>query len=119
MIEILQPDFVFEDDRGALFQLVHDGFRQINAVYSKAGSQRGNHSHNINREAFFVVSGSFELRYAGTSGSGSRVFHQGEMFLIPPGVSHSFVFLEDTILIGMYDVGVELGDGTKDIVAAT
>jgi len=119
MIEILQPDFVFEDDRGTLFQLVHDGFKQINAVYSKAGSVRGNHSHRVNREAFFVAAGSFELRYGDSSGSESRVFHKGEMFLIPPGVSHSFAFLEDTILIGMYDVGVELGDGTKDIVAAT
>lgn len=119
MIEILQPDFVFEDERGALFQLVHDGFKQINAVYSKAGAVRGNHSHRINREAFFVVEGSFELKYSGSSGSGSRVFHKGDMFLIPPGVSHSFVFLEDTILIGMYDIGVELGDGSKDIVEAT
>ena len=118
MIEILKQDFVFEDDRGALYQLVHDGFRQINAVYSKAGSVRGNHSHRLNSEAFFVIEGSFELRYGEGSGSGKRNFHKGDMFLIPPGVSHSFSFLEDTILIGMYDIGVELADGTKDIVAA-
>ena len=38
------------------------------------------------------------------------------MFLIEPEVMHSFIYLEDTTLIGFYDKGVELPDGTKDII---
>ena len=37
------------------------------------------------------------------------------MFDIPPLVAHDFIFLDDTILIGLYDKGVELANGEKDI----
>jgi dTDP-4-dehydrorhamnose 3,5-epimerase-like enzyme len=43
MIKILKPDFVFEDERGSLVQLVRDGYKQINVVTSKAGVERGRH----------------------------------------------------------------------------
>jgi len=37
------------------------------------------------------------------------------MFLIPPFVNHSFCYHTDTLLASMYDVGVELPNGEKDI----
>ena len=43
MIKILKPDFVFEDERGSLVQLVREGYKQINVVVSKAGYERGRH----------------------------------------------------------------------------
>ena len=61
MIEIIKPDFVFEDERGALIQLVHEGWKQINVAVSKAGFERGNHFHKFNREGFYVVEGAFTL----------------------------------------------------------
>ena len=37
------------------------------------------------------------------------------MFVIKPYIMHSFYFIQDTVLASMYDLGVELEDGKKDI----
>ena len=37
------------------------------------------------------------------------------MFEIEPYTIHSFEFIEPTMLVSMYSMGVELADGKKDI----
>lgn len=115
MIEILTPDFEFGDDRGFLCQLVHGGYKQVNVVYSNKGVYRGGHYHKINTEAFYVVSGAFEVTVTDGEKKQIYTFKKGDMFSIKPGVWHDFNYVEDTVLVGLYDVGVELDDGTKDI----
>ena len=62
LIEILSPDFTFSDDRGTLTQIVHKGFSQVNAVFTKAGKIRGNfHYHEHTKELFFIIKGKIEL----------------------------------------------------------
>ena len=117
MIKIIKPDFVFEDERGTLTQLVHGGYNQINVVTSKAGVERGNHYHALNREGFYVVEGRFSLDASLDGKSESYEFKKGDMFIIEPNVMHRFVYLEDTVLVAFYDKGVELTDGTKDIIS--
>lgn len=118
MITIIKPDFVFEDERGSLVQLVHEGFRQINSVRSLPGSARGGHYHAFNREAFYVVSGSFDVTASLGEESETRRFSTGDMFIIEKNVVHSMNYLEETVLVVMYDVGVELPGGGKDIIPA-
>ena len=115
MVEILTPDFKFEDERGCLVQLVHEGFHQVNITTAKKGCVRGGHYHKMNREAFYIVSGAIELRRREEEEAETHIFHAGDMFLIPPFVQHDFVFREDTIFVSLYDLGVEFSDGTKDI----
>ena len=55
LIEFIKPDFEFADDRGALTQLVHGGWKQVNYITSVAGAFRGNHYHLQNKEAFFIM----------------------------------------------------------------
>lgn len=117
MIEIIKPDFIFEDSRGSLVQLIHEGYRQINVVTSKAGVERGNHFHRFNKEGFYVVEGAFLLEVSLNGKSESYEFRKGDMFIIRPDVMHRFVYREDTTLVAFYDKGVELPDGTKDIIA--
>ena len=117
MIEIIKPDFIFEDDRGSLVQLIHEGYSQINVVTSKAGVERGNHYHAANREGFYVVEGSFLLEASLNEKKESYEFKKGDMFIIEPYVMHRFVYREDTVLVAFYDKGVEFPDGTKDIIA--
>lgn len=113
LIEVLKPDYVFEDDRGILAQLVDHGFKQINVIKSKAGSLRGNHYHKINREVFYVVQGDFVLTAQKDGMIEAQHFHTGDMFLVPPYVIHRFQYESDSILVGMYDVGVFI-DNTMD-----
>ena len=116
MIRIIKPDFVFEDERGTLTQLIHEGYNQINVVTSKAGVERGNHYHALNREGFYVVEGSFLLEASFDGKKESYQFKKGDMFIIEPNVMHRFTYVEDTVLVAFYDKGVELPDGTKDIL---
>lgn len=115
MIDILKPDFEFADERGKLTQLVNKGFSQINVIESKAGTLRGGHFHKFNKEAFYIVSGSLELTVKKDDKYRKITFSKNDMFLIHEFVIHDFYFLSDTILVSMYDKGVELFDGQKDI----
>lgn len=117
LIEFIKPDFEFADDRGSLRQLVHDGWKQVNYIVSKAGSFRGNHYHKENREAFFVISGSFKFTAESEDGKIKEEYDMkaGDFFAVPPYINHSFDYIEDTELISLYSDGVEKADGTKDI----
>lgn len=118
MIKILKPDFVFNDDRGMLCQLVHEGYKQVNVVRSVAGAARGGHYHALNNEAFYILKGKVTVVAVSESEKEEYTFASGDMFEIARGVVHYFDFLEETFLVSFYDVGVELPDGTKDIIPA-
>ncbi len=117
MIEILKPEFEFTDERGELKQLVHEGYNQLNFVRSNAGTFRGRHCHKLNRETFYVIEGSLEFAARKDGLEERRVFKKDDMFSIDKNVYHDFNFLSDTILLAMYDKGVELKDGEMDIIA--
>ena len=116
LIEILQPDFTFTDERGTLTQLVHGGYDQVNAVFTRAGAVRGRfHYHKENRETFFILAGKAAVRVEKDGVREEYVFTAGDMFTIPPFVRHDFQYVDDTYLVGMYSGCVEKPDGTKDI----
>lgn len=111
MLHIMKADFHFEDGRGIIDQLIHDGYKQINVITSKKGVFRGGHYHKQNAEAFYVVSGKLTV----TVNDEVQTFSQGDFFGIDPYDMHGFIFDEETTLVSMYSDGVELSDGTKDI----
>lgn len=116
LVKILKPDFTFSDDRGNITQICSGGYRQINSVFSKKGAVRGSgHYHKYNSEAFFIVSGQIELRLSRDGISEKYIFSGGDMFEIAPETRHSFLYLADTYLVGLYSGSVILPDGTKDI----
>lgn len=116
MIKILEPDFKFEDERGVLIQLIHDGFKQINVITSESDVKRGGHYHEINKEAFFIINGKIKLLLSRNNHEEEYHFKSGDMFLIEKNVYHEFEFLENTTLISLYDKGVELPNGKMDIL---
>ncbi len=117
LIEFIKPDFSFSDDRGSIFQLVHDGWKQVNYIASLPGARRGGHYHKDNKEAFYVISGGFTLtaERPETNETETHEIKTGDFFTIAPGVKHSFAYHEPTQMISFYDQGVEKPDGTKDI----
>lgn len=115
LIEIIKPDFVYEDQRGSLTQLVREGYSQVNVIASKGQCVRGGHYHKQNQEAFYIVSGQLRLRVGKEQNQEEYTFQEGDMFVIPPFVWHDFEFITDTLLVSMYDNGVELSTGEKDI----
>lgn len=117
LVEVIKPDFEFADGRGLLIQLVHEGFSQVNYVFSKKDSIRGNfHYHGLNKETFFVVSGKLDLYLEYNGRREFHTFETGAMFSIAKEISHKLIFQTDTQMIVLYDVGIELENGRKDIV---
>jgi quercetin dioxygenase-like cupin family protein len=115
MLEILQPDFEFEDDRGKLVQLVHGDYEQVNVLVSRKGVFRGGHYHKVSSEAFYVISGSVELTAERGGRKITQMFRKGNFFRIEPLVVHSMRFPENCILLALYDRCIELKNGEKDI----
>ena len=115
LIEFVKPDFVFESEAGCLSQLVHSGYKQINSIISYKDSTRGGHYHKYNKELFYVIHGSFKLIVWKNDIKEEYKIKKNDMFIIPSYVYHSFEYFEDTILIGMYDNGIELDNNVKDI----
>ena len=117
LLEIIEPDFSFTDERGTLAQIAHEGVAQVNAVFTKKGAVRGNyHYHKHASETFYILSGSVRVTARSEGEEETRVFGAGDAFRIPPLVRHTFAYLEDTYLVGLYSARVELPDGTKDII---
>lgn len=115
MIEVLKPDFEFNDNRGKLLQLLHGEIAQVNYVESNPSSLRGGHYHKLNKETFFIIDGEVEVTVRKEGKEEKISFRSGDMFSIEKNVIHSFDYKKFTTLIVTYDKGVELADGTKDI----
>ena len=116
LLEKLSPDFVYPDERGLLVQICRSGYSQVNAVFTRKGAVRGNlHYHKNTREAFFVLSGKVRVTAALGEKREERTFETGDMFLVKEYVRHSFEYLEDTYLVGLYTIPVESAEGEKDI----
>lgn len=114
LIQVLSPDFQFEDNRGTLIQLVHEGYKQVNVVFTRAGVFRGGHYHRENVETFYVTYGSFDFTAEKGDVREKYHFEAGDMFSVLPGVIHGFDYLENTEVVALYDKGVEHRDGTMD-----
>lgn len=115
LINIIKPDFSFDDERGRLVQLAHQGYSQFNIIFSNRDAFRGGHYHKDNTEVFYVVSGSFKMEVTWNGCTEEYIFREGDMFLVPPNVVHSFYYLEDTYVAAMYDLGVVHANGSMDI----
>ena len=115
MLHRIEPDFTFENEMGKLTQLVRSGYSQINVITSVKGSKRGGHYHKINREAFYIISGKFVLTLKEDGVVEKYDIVAGDMFVIEPYQKHWFEYTEDTLLVSMYDKGVELPRDLKDI----
>lgn len=115
MYKTIEPNFIFQDKRGRLVQLVREGYRQVNIITTKGGVLRGGHFHKENREAFYVVSGSCEVTFTKDQQQEKHMFSAGDFFEIPPCVGHVFRYPMDCVMVGLYDKGVEKENGEKDI----
>lgn len=115
MIERIKTDFEFSDDRGTLTQLCRRGYSQVNVVTTRAGVIRGGHCHKLNTEAFYVISGRCRVTARRGTEEESDVFKTGDFFRVEPFAIHDFEYLEDTVMVTMYSLGVEFDDGTKDV----
>ena len=118
LFERLKCEFEFVDDRGSLVQLAHNGYEQINVLYTKKGVLRGGHYHKDTKEVFYIISGAVQVELKNGTEYVDETFAKGDFFLIQPYTIHSMSFLEDTTMVAMYEHAVERKNGEKDIFPA-
>ena len=118
MIEFIKPDFSFQDERGTLVQLCREGWKQINVTSTKAGVFRGGHYHKHNQEAFYIIEGEIEINLTKDGKQETVTVQSGDFFILKPYAIHSFNFKKNTVMVALYDKGVEEANGEKDIYAA-
>ena len=114
LYERIEVDFKNVDNRGELVQLIHDGFKQVNYLFSKKGVVRGGHYHKTRKEAFYLIKGKVEVTFVKNEKKEIVLFNEGDFFLISPYVLHSMYFLSDCQMMQLYDEPVVL-NGVEDI----
>ena len=117
MINRLDTDFSFSDERGDICQVLSITNSQVNFLFTKKGAKRGCHYHKNNREYFYIISGKVTITgYDADTHDNKQVlaFEKGQLFCVEPYTVHDFCFMEDTEMIVVYDKGVEEENG-KDI----
>lgn len=114
MIDYEKLDFEYKDDRGCLYQLCHDGYKQVNISETKAGVLRGGHFHKNNTEVFYIIKGEIHITLEDNK-TKDFVAKDNDFFSIKPGVVHTFEFIKDTLMVILYDKGIEEAEGKKDI----
>ncbi len=118
LYELLEVDFKHEDQKGRLIQLVNSGFKQINVLVSYRGAKRGGHFHQTTKEAFYVISGSVDVKLVRKNEKEIVHFNEGDFFVINPNITHEMSFPEDCVMVVLYEKPVTLEDGTRDIIKA-
>ncbi|MDA4122232.1 MAG: cupin domain-containing protein [Thaumarchaeota archaeon] len=104
-MEIRKIKPAFEDERGAIFDILEEPVEHTGMIRSKKGSVRGNHYHKESTQYTFVLSGKMEFttRDAHLS-DGPRetaVLLPGDLVVTPPMEAHVMRFLEDTVFIDL------------------
>ena len=107
VIKFIKPYFSFPDERGTIIGLIQEGnWKEINSVFSKKGTRRGDHYHKETNEIFIILEGKINLHLQKEEDKDrvlSVIVKQGDVFLIEPMVWHAFEVLEDSAWINMLD----------------
>jgi len=87
----LNPEFVREDGRGKLIQLITGEFKQINILEIGKGSYFGGHYHKHKTEWFYVLSGEVRVN--------SELYMKGGYFRVDSGNMHTLEAINDSIIV--------------------
>jgi nucleoside-diphosphate-sugar epimerase/2-polyprenyl-3-methyl-5-hydroxy-6-metoxy-1,4-benzoquinol methylase/dTDP-4-dehydrorhamnose 3,5-epimerase-like enzyme len=103
-IEIGTDNFV--DNRGIISNYYFDDtINMIGYVESKKETVRGNHYHPIQTQKCLLVKGKFISVTKDLMNPDAvietRIINEGDLSIIPPHVSHTMVFLEDSIFLNL------------------
>jgi dTDP-4-dehydrorhamnose 3,5-epimerase len=113
------------DDRGFLYQIygnLKDGLPEIKRVYvvgnHSKGVVRGFHKHQGEYKYYFAVSGSAKFLVAAKRGTLTSFIlspKRPAVLVVPPGLFHGWVSLDDdTVIVGMSNYTLE--ESEKDDV---
>lgn len=110
---------VNSDERGEIWDILNETVAHVGMLPTKKGALRGNHYFKTSKRYAFVMSGKFEVFLASASSSEKvekHIMEKGDIVEIPPGIIHTFIALEDSVLIGMDTVSRAKDGYEKEMV---
>ena len=95
----------FEDERGAIANILEEPISHVAIITSKKGSIRGNHYHPKQVQYEYLISGGYEsvskdIRKK-DSKKEKRIIEAGDLVVTPPMVAHAMRFLKDSVMLNL------------------
>jgi len=108
MFKFCLPYFEHNDDRGFIKGLINEGeWKEVNLIFSKAGTIRGGHYHKKTYEAFIILKGEVEIvlnkieNERLTEEVVKVLVKEGDVFILDPFIYHTFYVLKDAQWINL------------------
>lgn len=95
----------FEDERGAISNVLEEPICHVAVITSKKGSIRANHYHPEQMQYVYLVSGKYESVSKDLNDKNSKeesqVIEPGDLVITPPMIAHAMRFLEDSVMLNL------------------
>lgn len=94
------------DERGILTEVILGDWKQINTLFSKYGTVRGNHYHKKTKEFFYIINGGVNFTLMNIRSKKECLFTaiQNDLIVIPTYHFHKLEFLSDTLMLSGYTI---------------
>src|SRR3989338_357202 len=110
-ISKLKP--VHLDERGEIWDLLNEKVEHVGFLTSKKGSLRGNHYFKTSKRYAYIWEGKYKIAFAHADKPDEIeeiILDKGHLIEISPNIIHTFVAMEDSILLGL-DTTSRANDG--------
>jgi dTDP-4-dehydrorhamnose 3,5-epimerase-like enzyme len=95
----------FEDERGAISNILEESITHVAIITSKKGSVRANHYHPNQTQYEYLVSGRYESYSKNLNKKDAEVEMQiikpNSLVITPPMIAHAMKFLEDSSMLNL------------------
>ena len=95
----------FEDQRGAISNILEEPITHIAIITSKKGSIRANHYHPDQTQYEYLISGRYESYSKDLTKKDAKVEKQiiepGSLVITPPMIAHAWNVLEDSVMLNL------------------
>jgi quercetin dioxygenase-like cupin family protein len=95
----------FEDERGAIANILEEPICHVAIITSKKGSIRANHYHPEQTQYAYLISGRYESLSKNLKVKNAEVEKQiiepGSLVITPPLIAHAWNILEDSVMLNL------------------
>ncbi|MBI2523118.1 dTDP-4-dehydrorhamnose 3,5-epimerase family protein [Candidatus Woesearchaeota archaeon] len=103
IIKKIEP--AFEDERGAISNILEEPITHVAIITSKKGAIRANHYHPDQSQYVYLISGSYESVSKDLKNKNTKIERQiikpGHLVITPPMIAHAWNVLEDSVMLNL------------------
>jgi len=103
LVTITKVDPVHTDDRGDIIDILNEPIGHVGYISFTKGAMRAKHYHHESTQYDYIISGRLRLVVCMPDGSQreDHILEAGMSSAVPPGVVHTYIAEEDSVMIDM------------------